>query len=85
MSRSSSEAKYRAIAYAASKVVWLIRLLNDLGLSNLKPVTIHYDNQLAIHVAKNHVLHDRTKHIEVHCHFTREKIVEGHISPLKTN
>ena len=32
VSISSSEAEYRAIANAASEVVWLIRLLNDLGL-----------------------------------------------------
>lgn len=77
VSRSSSKAEYRAITNTASEVVWLIRLLNDLGLSNLKPVTIHCDNQSAIHIAKNLVLHGRTNHIEVDCHFTKEKIVEG--------
>ena len=41
VSRSSSDAKYRAIADAASEVVWIIRLLKDLGLTNLQPVTTH--------------------------------------------
>lgn len=61
------------MAATAAEVVWVVRLLEDLGISNLKPVTLHCDNMLAIHIAKNPVYHDRTKHIEIDCYFTREK------------
>lgn len=77
ISRSSSEAEYRAMASAASEVTWCVRLLEELGVDNLKPVTLHCDNQSALHIAKNPVFHERTKHIEIDCHFTRDKVLEG--------
>ena len=77
VSKSSFESEYQAMAAAASEVTWLVRLLEELGISNLTPVTLHCDNQSAIHIAKNPVFHERTKHIEIDCHFTRDKVLEG--------
>uniref|UniRef100_A0A803M4B8 Uncharacterized protein n=1 Tax=Chenopodium quinoa TaxID=63459 RepID=A0A803M4B8_CHEQI len=76
-SKSSSEAEYRAMAAASSEVAWLVRLLGDFGVTNLKPITLHCDNQSALHIAKNPVFHERTKHIDIDCHFTRDKVLEG--------
>lgn len=63
VSRSSSEAEYRSMSNAASEVTWLVRLLEELGVTNLKLVTLYCDNQSAIHIARNPVHHERTKHI----------------------
>jgi hypothetical protein len=41
---------------------------------------MHCDNQSAIKLAKNPVFHARTKHIEVHHHFVRERVLGGEIS-----
>ncbi|XP_021742804.1 uncharacterized protein LOC110708891 [Chenopodium quinoa] len=78
-SKSSSEAEYRAMEAASSEICWLVRLLQELGGLNLLHVELNCDNQAAIHIAKNPVFHGRTKHIEIDCHFTREKVLAGMI------
>ena len=40
-------------------------------------VVIHCDNMSSIHLANNPVYHARTKHIEVHYHYVREKVLLG--------
>jgi len=65
------------MAQAASEITWLVRLLEDLGVSKLTPVQLNCDNQSALHIARNLVFHERTKHIEIDCHFTRDKVLES--------
>uniref|UniRef100_A0A7C8YK69 Reverse transcriptase Ty1/copia-type domain-containing protein n=1 Tax=Opuntia streptacantha TaxID=393608 RepID=A0A7C8YK69_OPUST len=77
VSKSSTEAEYRAMSQAAAEVTWLVRLLSELGVPHTHPVTLHCDNQSALQIAKNPIFHERTKHIEVDCHFTRAKVLEG--------
>ena len=77
VSKSSAEAEYRAMASAASEVTWVVRLLEEMGIDKLQPVTLHCDDQSALHIAKNPVFHERKKHIELDCHFTRDKVLEG--------
>ena len=79
VARSLAEAEYRAMANVASEVDWLVKLLQDFGVS---PgfVKLLCDNQAAIHIASNPTFHERTKHIDIDCHFVRERV---HSSLLK--
>ncbi|CAH9120171.1 unnamed protein product [Cuscuta epithymum] len=79
VARSSAEAEYRAMALVTCEILWLKHLLQELKYGNTKPAQLMCDNQAAMHIASNPVYHERTKHIEVDCHFIREKITSGHI------
>lgn len=54
--------------------VWMIALFKDLGVDHTQPVLLYCDSLAVIHIAANPVYHERTKHIELDCHFVSEKI-----------
>lgn len=81
VNRSSAEAEYRSVADATCELVWLNIFLKDLGLHVILPITLHVDNLSVISLASNFVLHARTKHIEMDCHFVRDKVQEGFLLP----
>jgi len=58
------------MSQAAAELTWLVRLLDELGVHSLKPITLFCDNQSAIHIGRNPVFQERTKHIEIDYHFT---------------
>jgi hypothetical protein len=76
---SSTEAEYKSVEMAACEVAWLRKLLGDLGLHVDRQVVIYCDNFNSIQLVRNLVFHARTKHIEVHYHFIREKVLAGEI------
>jgi hypothetical protein len=85
VSLSTTEAEYRATAMAAQESTWLIRLLKDLRQSTKAAVTLYCDNQSAIRLAENPVFHARIKHVEVHYHFIREKVLQEEIELKHVN
>jgi hypothetical protein len=86
VSRSSTEAEYRALSFASCELQWLLYLLKDLHVDCVKPAVLYWDNHSAIHIASNPVFHERTKHLEIDCHFVRDKVQEGifKLLPLST-
>ncbi|RVW63765.1 Retrovirus-related Pol polyprotein from transposon RE1 [Vitis vinifera] len=77
VARSSTEAEYRALLIPHLSFFWLRWLLKDLGVSTSSGTPLYCDNQSAIHIAHNDVFHERTKHIEIDCHFIRYHLVHG--------
>ncbi|RVX19246.1 Retrovirus-related Pol polyprotein from transposon RE1 [Vitis vinifera] len=85
VARSSAEAEYRAMALATCELIWLRHLLRELRFGNDEQMKLICDNQAALHIASNPVFHERTKHIEVDCHFIREKIASGCVATSFVN
>ncbi|KAK8931024.1 hypothetical protein KSP39_PZI016079 [Platanthera zijinensis] len=80
VARSSAEAEYRAMSHTVAEIMWIRQTLCEIRYPVHDPSLLWCDNQAAIQIATNPVFHERTKHIEVDCHFVREKYEEGLIS-----
>ena len=77
IARSSTKTEYRALAATTAKLIWLRWLLQDLGVDCSTVTKLHCDNRGAIQIAHNDVFHERTKHIEIDCHFIRHHLLQG--------
>lgn len=81
VSRSSAKSEYRSMVAVVSEVIWLIAFLQDIGVNVPTPIELFCDNKAAIQIASNLMSHERTKHIEIDCHFVRERFQAGLIKP----
>ncbi|CAJ2666783.1 unnamed protein product [Trifolium pratense] len=77
VSRSSTEAEYRAMANTAAELTWLTFLLKDLHVPLASPPILYCDNISSLHMTINPVFHARSKHIELDYHFVRERVALG--------
>ena len=76
---SSCEAEYIALVECIKEILWLLQHFKALGVNINLPVVIGIDNQAAIALAKNPVLHDKTKHIDMRHHFIRQAVQKGYV------
>ena len=76
---STSEVEYVAAATTACQAVWLRQLLGELTGVEAHPLALMVDNLPTIAFAKNLVLHDQSKHIDVKFHFLRDCVDGGQI------
>ncbi|RDX90002.1 Copia protein, partial [Mucuna pruriens] len=79
VARSSAEAEYRAMASATCELIWVKQLIQELKFADVQPMELYCDNQATLHIASNPVFHERTKHIEIDCHFVWEKLLAKEI------
>ncbi|KAI5328775.1 hypothetical protein L3X38_028172 [Prunus dulcis] len=77
VSRSSTEAEYRAIAATTSELTWIQSLLRELGIPLPTPPVVSCDNIGAMFYCANPVLHSRMKHIEIDFQFVRDRVTRG--------
>jgi len=76
VAKSTAEAEYKAMSVTTSELEWLSYILHDLCVPISLPFTLYCDNKVAMHIAENPVFHERTKHIRIDCHYTRDKLLE---------
>lgn len=74
---STCEAEYVAAASSACQAIWLRYLMSQICVPQKKPMKIFVDNVSAISLAKNPVIHERSKHIDTLSFFKRSSCQKG--------
>ncbi|GAA0158236.1 hypothetical protein LIER_15319 [Lithospermum erythrorhizon] len=67
------------MARVTCELKWLRGLLQCLGVYVRDSMWVYCDSQSALHLVKNRGCHERSKHIEVDCHFLMDVIIDGTI------
>ncbi|GAB2280544.1 hypothetical protein Dimus_039416 [Dionaea muscipula] len=73
---SSTEAEYVAITDVFKEAIWLQGLLREIHVID-KCCNVYTDSQSALHLARNPVHHERTKHIDIKYHYVRDTVAAG--------
>jgi hypothetical protein len=73
---SSAEAEFRGMAKGLCELLWLRRLLSEIGFAPNSEMNLYCDNKAAIEISQNSIQHDRTKHIEIDRHFIKQNLEE---------
>ncbi|KAI5321215.1 hypothetical protein L3X38_030286 [Prunus dulcis] len=74
VSRSSTEAEYRALANCVADIAWTRHILQDLHVFIPEATTLYSDNLSALALSSNPVFHSPIKHLELDFHFIRERV-----------
>lgn len=57
---------------ATYELIWLKQLIQELKFVEVSQMKLLCNNQVALHIASNPMFHERTKHIEIDCHFEKK-------------
>eukprot|EP00253_Pinus_taeda_P002465 PITA_02465 len=71
---SSAEEEYMAASTTLCEDILFSKLLVNLFRRRMEASRIMYDNQSCIRLSENPVFHNRTKHIDIRCHFVRDSV-----------
>lgn len=77
ISHCSRKLEYRALGSLSYELIWVLKVLYDLGFKIIVPINVFCDKKSAIKLALNLVFHDKIMHFEINVHFIREKISKG--------
>ena len=76
---STAEAEYVALCAASQDAVYLLQMLQEMGMGDNAPVTLLEDNQACMDIASTDIASPKLKQVDIRYHFVRTMVTEGKI------
>ena len=76
VSKSSTEAEFRAMSSGIDEVLKIRGILKELNIPYEEPIKVFCDNKLAISIAHDPVYHSRFKQVNISLFYIEEKLEE---------
>jgi hypothetical protein len=76
MSRSSTEAEYKAMPDAIAEIMWVQAVLCELCIPCPLSARLWCDNMGVKYLASNPIFHGRMKHVEIDYHFIQDRVMK---------
>ena len=85
MEKHKAEGRIRALCHGIREALWIGETPEELKITYEEPIRPLCDIKSAINIARYPVYHDRTKHVNIDCHFIKEKLQDKIITTLHTS
>ncbi|GJR16388.1 ribonuclease H-like domain-containing protein [Tanacetum coccineum] len=72
--KSLVKAEYRSMASTTCEIMWILNIMKDLNEESFISVNLNCDIKIAIQIASNPVMHEKTKHFDIDVYLVREKV-----------
>ncbi|CAI7851186.1 unnamed protein product, partial [Closterium sp. NIES-53] len=79
---SSVESEYMAMFHGVKEVIWLRRLLDEIGQEQKVATPLFSDSKGALGMARNAVFHGLNKHMRIKWHWLRKEVKRGTVNPI---
>ena len=74
---STTESEYVSLFELVKIILYVVQILQCMGIKVKLPVIVKGDNLGAIYLANNNGASQRSKHVDIRYHFFREYVAEG--------
>ena len=76
VSKSSTEAEFRALSSGIDKELWIRGILKELKIPYEEPIKMLRDNKSTICIVHDPLYHDWIKHVDIDSFYIKEKVYE---------
>ncbi len=76
---STAEVEYVALCAASQDAVYLLQMLQEMGMGDNAPAILLEDNQVCMDIASKDIASPKLKHVDIRFHFVRTMVHEGKV------